>query len=205
MYFDIKNIVGTEELMKLINELFPGVNFDKVVEFGENAKVARNEEGHDNYEWSTEPDEEPDGESEFPDETYTIVRTTNLDNKVPKFHQDWLNRQVKAQPKNESKVPPSIFDSQETLDRLFGIKKPINEDPPKNAFVFIANRLTFLAQTVQPIIFDTSLIETGENYITIGINEDKTFPKIKNFDDLGRIACQINCDQTIRDVSKIMG
>jgi hypothetical protein len=65
--------------------------------------------------------------------------------------------------------------------------------------VFVANRLTFLAQTVQPIIFDTSLIETGENFITIGINEDKTFPKIRNFDDLGRIACEINCCQTIRD------
>ena len=43
------------------------------------------------------------------------------------------------------------------------------------------------------------IIETGENFITIGINEDKTFPKIKDYDDLGRIACQINCSQTIRD------
>lgn len=69
----------------------------------------------------------------------------------------------------------------------------------KNPFVFIANRLTFLAQTVQPIIFDTSLIETGSDYIKIALNEDKTFPKIRNFDELGLITCKLNCCQTIRD------
>ena len=199
MYFDIKNIVGTDEFMKLINELFPGVDFAKVVEFGENAEVARNEKGHDNYVWKTEPDEEePDGESEFPDETYTIVRT-NVGNKVPKFHQDWLKRQVKAQPKNESsKVPPSIFDSQETLDRLFGIKKPINEDPSKDAFVFMANRLTFLIKTRYPIIWDTSTVETIGNDIAFIALDEENNPQI-DLKSATEIAMAINKDEVIQN------
>lgn len=125
--------------------------------------------------------------------------------------------------------PPSIFDMlnsgknfgdivsakpkhTDIYNQAFGLDADGNEiEPPeeeededvetetKNPFVFIANRLTFLAQTVQPIIFDTSLIETGSDYIKIAVNEDKTFPKIRSFDELGLITCKLNCCQTIRD------
>ena len=117
------------------------------------------------------------------------------------------------------KEPPSIFDYldnggqfKDICSSAFEVDRDVREFPDsddedvdeveievKNPFVFIANRLTFLAQTVQPIIFDTSLIETGSDYITIAINEDKTFPKIRSFDELGLITCKLNCCQTIRD------
>lgn len=105
-----------------------------------------------------------------------------------------------------SKMPKTILESDLDFERMFGKVDDEEDDEDedvetetKNPFVFIANRLTFLAQTVQPIIFDTSLIETGSDYIKIAVNEDKTFPKIRNFDELGFITCKLNCCQTIRD------
>ena len=196
--------ICSPEFEELFNSLFPGVDFAKVVEFGENAEVAKNETPGSDYEWSCDTecdeddDDEPDGESEFPDETYTIVRT-NLSNKVPKFHQDWLKRQVKTQPKNESsKVPPSIFDSQETLDRLFGIKKSISEDPPKDAFVFMANRLTFLIKTRYPIIWDTSTVETIGNDIAFIALDEENNPQI-DLKNATEIAMAINKDEVIQN------
>lgn len=113
-----------------------------------------------------------------------------------------------GQEDESSKTPKAILESDLDFERMFGKANDEDEDDDvetetetetKNPFVFIANRLTFLAQTVQPIIFDTSLIETGSDYIKIAVNEDKTFPKIRNFDELGFIACKLNCCQSIRD------
>ena len=149
-------------------------------------EVAENETPGYDYEWTcrTEHDDEDDDdedggvEDEIDEDTITPARQDTI---TPARH------------------PKSLLEDGDGLNRIFGLQSNKSEPAPKNPFVFIANRLTFLAQTIQPIIFDTSLIETGENFITVGINEDKTFPKIKSFDDLGRIACQINCNQTIRD------
>lgn len=153
---------------------------DGDAEDDESSDVAKNETpGHD-YEWTcrTGPDDEDDDEDEIDEDTITPARQDTI---------------------TPGRQPKSIFDDDLEFGRMFGGNVKKVEVDKSNPFVFIANRLTFLAQTVQPIIFDTSLIETGENFITIGINEDKTFPKIKDFDDLGRIACLINCSQTIRD------
>lgn len=73
------------------------------------------------------------------------------------------------------------------------------ETQKKDPFVFIANRITFLAQTLQPIVFDTSSIETKGNSITIALDVKKTFPRISSYDDLGYITCRINDSSTIRN------
>jgi hypothetical protein len=73
--------------------------------------------------------------------------------------------------------------------------KPLKNDPS----VFIANRLTFLIQTLQPIVFDTSSIETGKDFMTIALNQDKTFPKINTIDELGYITVQINNSPVVWD------
>ena len=66
----------------------------------------------------------------------------------------------------------------------------------KNPFVFIANRLTFLIKTKLPIIFDTSIIETGinakVNYMSIAVDVNKTFPKIETENDLAFIMREFN-------------
>ena len=166
--------IDISEFRKIINDAIANRMADD--DPPDDSDVAKNETpGSDDYEWTcrTEHDDgEDDGEieDEIDDDTITPARQ-----------------------------PKSLLEDDDVLNRLFGLQSSKSEPVPKNPFVFVANRLTFLAQTVQPIIFDTSLIETGENFITIGINEDKTFPKIKDYDDLGRIACQINCSQTIRD------
>jgi hypothetical protein len=73
------------------------------------------------------------------------------------------------------------------------------ETQKKDPFVFIANRLTFLIQTLQPIVFDTSSIKTKDNSITVAIDVKKTFPRISSYDDLGYITCRINDSSTIQN------
>ena len=177
--------IDISEFRKIINDAIAKHMADD--DPPDDSDVAKNETpGSDDYEWTCrteygEDDGDEDGgevEDEIDDDTITPAR------------QDAIT---------PARQPKSLLEDDDVLNRLFGLQSRKSEPVPKNPFVFVANRLTFLAQTVQPIIFDTSLIETGENFITIGINEDKTFPKIKDYDDLGRIACQINCSQTIRD------
>lgn len=76
-------------------------------------------------------------------------------------------------------------------------EEPQEKAPKKDPMVFIANRLTFLIQTLQPIVFDTSSIETGENSMVIAIDERKTFPKIATDDELGYLTCKINASPVI--------
>lgn len=114
--------------------------------------------------------------------------------------------------KDEKKVPPSIFDIQcdrkfeDMFKQLFpsaivnGKKK--EQEPVKDLNVFIANRLTFLIQTKHPIIFDTSVIETDNNSMTIAVNVDKTFPKLDNLDDLGFITSECNRSDELQDEIK---
>ena len=178
----------------------------------------------DVFKWKIEDDDEEEGL----DEGDAYEDADEEENEEPYIHEpDVIYAEDNEDDESEEKVPPSIFDMlssgkkfsdiipakpehTEIYKQAFGLDDDGNEiEPPeededvetemKNPFVFIANRLTFLAQTVQPIIFDTSLIETGSDYIKIAVNEDKTFPKIRNFDELGLITCKLNCCQTIRD------
>ena len=127
-------------------------------------------------------------------------------------------------------VPPSIFDMlksgkefkdivapqpkhTEIYNQAFGldddgneIALPDEEDEElpevKNPFVFIANRLTFLIKTKLPIIFDTSIIETGinakVNYMSIAVDVNKTFPKIETENDLAFIMREFNGSEEIQ-------
>lgn len=96
--------------------------------------------------------------------------------------------------------PESIFDH---IEDFF---PPKNEDDAnfvpkmkeqKNPFVFIANRLTFLIKTKQPVIFNTSMIESHDNYMDIAIDEKKTFPKLHNVNEVGRITNELNKDEEL--------
>ena len=75
--------------------------------------------------------------------------------------------------------------------------------PKKDPNVFIANRLTFLIQTKLPIIFDTSIIETGTtakvNYMSIAVNTDKTYPKVETVNDIAWVMRECNGSREIRD------
>lgn len=78
-----------------------------------------------------------------------------------------------------------------------------DEEPVKDPYVFIANRLTFLIQTLQPIIFDTSIIETGihakVNYMSIAVNTDKTYPKVETVNDIAWVMRECNGSREIRN------
>ena len=99
---------------------------------------------------------------------------------------------------DRKEVPESIFDH---IEDFFPTKNdgansvPKIEEYQKNPFVFIANRLTFLIKTKQPIIFNTSMIESHDNYMDIAIDEKKTFPKLHNVNDVGIITNELNHDE----------
>ena len=123
-------------------------------------------------------------------------------------------------PKEPKSILEMLEDGDERLERLLGkiIDKKLaernlvddddegddydeedeeDELPKKDPKVFIANRLTFLIQTLFPLVFDTSSIDTDGNCMTVAIDEHKTFPAIESYDDLGYITCQINNSNVI--------
>ena len=203
-------VICAPEFEEIFNSLFKGVDFDKTME--EAAKEAfkprvvrvpkQNEEPEGTekdeppFRWHTEDDEEDEDEEpvKVPPSIFDMLNSgKNFGDIVSAKpnHTDIYNQAFGLDDDGNEIEPPEDEDDDEEDDEV--------ETEAKNPFVFIANRLTFLAQTVQPIIFDTSLIETGSDYIKIALNEDKTFPKIRNFDELGLITCKLNCCQTIRD------
>lgn len=128
----------------------------------------------------------------------------------------WTETPSEPSPKpNIEREPKSILemleDGDKRLEKLLGdiidkklaerenANKQIEETPApkKDPSVFIANRLTFLIQTLQPIVFDTSNIEATPNTMTIAVNEGKTFPKIDTIDELGFITSKINASPTV--------
>ena len=100
---------------------------------------------------------------------------------------------------DRKEVPESIFDH---IEDFFPTKNDGANSVPKmnehkNPFVFIANRLTFIIKTKQPIIFNTSMIESTDNYMDIAIDEKKTFPKLHNVNDVGIITNELNHDEEL--------
>lgn len=121
---------------------------------------------------------------------------------------------------SKNKVPPSIFDIQcdgkyeDLFKQLFPsaivngkrnqevnnppAKNDPDEMPLKDAFVFIANRLTFLVKTRYPIIWDTSTMETiGDDIAFIALDEEKN-PQI-DLKNATEIAMAVNDDEMIQN------
>ena len=163
------------------------------------------------------------------------VEVDEEDDEQPYIHEQDVVYAEDEEDDEPAKVPPSIFDMlksgkefkdivptqpkhTEIYKQAFGLDDngdPISlpddeddeeDDEVKTLSVFIANRLTFLIQTIQPVIFDTSSIEVKDNTMTVAINEEKTFPKITSIDQLGFITCKVNCDPTIqRTIDDFLG
>ena len=74
----------------------------------------------------------------------------------------------------------------------------IEEEPPsKNPFVFMANRLTFLIKTSQPIIWDTSAITTPTPDSMFVAFADDDNPQL-DFKKAAKIAYAVNNDSNIQ-------
>jgi len=112
------------------------------------------------------------------------------------------------------KEPPSIFDYldnggqfKDICSPAFEVDRDVREFPDsdyeveteaKNPFVFIANRLTFLIKTSQPIIWDTSTIATpSKDCIFVAFDKEKN-PQI-DMRVAAKIAHKVNIDMDIQD------
>lgn len=176
----------------------------------------------DNFKWKVEDDTEE--EEPYIHEPDVVYAEDNEDDEDGLDEGDAYDEPYDKEP---VKQPPSIFEllsggkkfsdivptqskHTEIYKQAFGLDDngdPIplpddeddeEDDEVKDLSVFIANRLTFLIQTIQPVIFDTSSIEVKDNTMTVAINGEKTFPKITSIDELGFITCKVNCSPTIQ-------
>lgn len=143
----------------------------------------------------------------------------DLDEDDDEDDEDGLDEGDAYEDDEPANVPPSIFDMLKSGKEFKDIvsTQPKHDEAniaddgeavqeAKNPFVFIANRLTFLIQTMFPIVFDTSMIDTEENSITIGVNQEKTYPKLGTIDDIGFITSEINRANAIQqEIGEYLG
>lgn len=189
------DFLGNEEFYKLLENLFSGARVERrddipgvrvYIPRKGDTTTERNKVVHPMPSWRKEVRENAD---------------------IPGWTETPSKPIAKPEPKS---ILEMLEDGDERLKRLLGDiidqklaerekakeePKPLKNDPT----VFIANRLTFLIQTLQPIVFDTSSIETGKDFMTIALNQDKTFPKINTIDELGYITVQINNSPEVWD------
>lgn len=196
------NIIGTPEFERLFEQILKDIDIEKIVKPIERPKVSiqiddeeTDQALKDNFKWKVEDDELDEGDA-YEDEEPA---------KVPPSIFEML-----AGGKKFSDIVPTQPKHTEIYKQAFGLDDngdPIplpddeddeEDDEVKDLSVFIANRLTFLIQTIQPVIFDTSSIEVKDNTMTVAINGEKTFPKITSLDELGFITCKVNCSPTIQ-------
>ena len=157
-----------------------------------------------------EEDEDYDGDDEPPKSK--LDAGLEYDLVEPDAYEDDVEGEKE---KNEdSHMPKSILEM--NLEKIFGpivsnkaFKDALRENPTppkKDPFVFIANRMSFLIQTMFPVVFDTSTIDTEVNSMTIAVNEDKTYPKLGTIDDLGFITSEINRTDAIqKEIGEYLG
>lgn len=201
---DHLDFIGNSEFNNLLDRMFGGCRTARVVDDDgvESTRVylPRRKQDVDTNDDVT-PNEQKTKTSAWRKEVQT-----NAD--IP----EWTQTPAKPVAKPEPKSILEMFeDGDKRLEKILGeiidkklaerenANKHIEEKPApkKDASVFIANRLTFLIQTIQPIVFDTSNIEVTSNTMTIAVNEKKTFPKISTIDELGFITSQINASSVV--------
>lgn len=201
---DHLDFIGNSEFNNLLDRMFGGCRTARVVDDDgvESTRVylPRRKQDVDTN------DDASNNEQQTKTPAWRKEVQTNAD--IP----EWTQTPAKPEPKPEPKSILEMFeDGDKRLEKILGdiidkklaerenANKHIEEKPApkKDTSVFIANRLTFLIQTIQPIVFDTSNIEVSSNTMTIAVNEKKTFPKISTIDELGFITSQINASPTV--------
>lgn len=206
--------IGTPEFERLFDELcilrdrFHPTSTPKVsiqIDDDDEEDIEINRQLKDNFKWKIEDANEVDDNEVEDDELDEGDAYDEEPVKEPPSIFDMLKSGKKF-----SDIVPTQPKHTEIYKQAFGlddngdpIPLPDDEDDEedgevKDLSVFIANRLTFLIQTIQPVIFDTSSIEVKDNTMTVAINEEKTFPKIGSIDELGFITCKVNCSPTIQ-------
>ena len=177
--------------------------------------IAQTKKLKDDFHWKI--DDIEDGEGLDEGDAYE-------DDEPPYIHEQDV---VYAEDDESAKVPPSIFDMlasgkefkdivaqnpkhTEIYNQAFGLDGDGNEiDLPdddedeevpevKNPFVFIANRLTFLIKTSQPIIWDTSTIATPSKDCIFVAFDKKKNPNL-DMRLAAKIAHKVNIDLDIQE------
>ena len=157
-------------------------------------------------------DEDYDGDDEPPKSKLDSGLAYDL--VEPDAYEDDVGGEKDEDEEHNPHMPKSILEMK--LEDIFGpivsnkaFKDALRENsmpPKKDPFVFIANRMSFLIQTMFPIVFDTSMIDTEVNSMTIAVNEDKTYPKLRTTDDLGFITSEINRTNSIqKEIGEFLG
>ena len=205
---DHLDFLGTKDFDDILGKMFPGLRTERTMEDGiPGVRVYVPRKGDCKTSKNRDYGSEPTWRSE--------VRTDLVEKPVDFPNEPTVERKPKS-------ILEMLDDGDERLEQLLGkiIDKKLDErrvqsvNPQddefdedededeivkKDPFVFIANRLTFLIQTLQPIVFDTSAIKTKGNSITVAIDVKRTFPRIESYDDLGYITCRINDSSTIQN------
>lgn len=158
-------------------------------------------------------DEDYDGDDEPPSSKLDSGLAYDLVD--PDAYEDDVEGEKEEEDEEQnSHMPKSILEMK--LEDIFGpivsnkaFKDALRKNPTppkKDPFVFIANHMSFLIQTMFPIVFDTSTIDTETNSMTIAVNEDKTYPKLCTTDDLGFITSEINRTNAIqKEIGEYLG
>jgi hypothetical protein len=216
--------MGTPEFEELFTKVFGGLG-DRVdkprvysIRVPDRTKedIARTKKMHDDFHWKIDDADVDEGEDDEPpyiheqDVVYAEDEEDDEDDEPAKVPSSIF--EMLSEGKKFSDIVPTQPKHTEIYNQAFGLDDngdpiPLHDDEEddevKDPYVFIANRLTFLIQTIQPIIFDTSIIETGihakVNYMSIAVNTDKTYPKIETENDLAFIMREFNGSKEIQD------
>ena len=207
--FEIKHLdfLGNEEFDELLEKMFPGLRTKRFSKDGVpgvrvyvppkgDSSVSKNKDYDPEPAWRKEVRSEVvEKPVDFPKDEPVVERKPKsilemLDDGDERLEQ--LLGKIIDKKLDERRVP-SVNPQDDEFDEDEDEDETVKKDP----FVFIANRLTFLIQTLQPIVLDTSAIKTRGNSITVAIDVKKTFPRIESYDDLGYITCRINNSSTI--------
>ena len=204
--------IGTPEFDRILDDLFKDIDMEKIlrkhlqpvdrpkVSVKIDDDVETNQKLKDDFKWKVGDDEEGLDEGDaYEDEEPANVPPSIFD--MLKSGKEFKDI-VPTQPKH-TEIYKQAFGLDDNGDPI-----PLPDDEEeegeevKNPFVFIANRLTFLIKTKLPIIFDTSIIETGinakVNYMSIAVDVNKTFPKIETENDLAFIMREFNGSEEIQ-------
>ncbi len=171
--------------------------------------VAQVKKPKDDFHWKIDDIEDDEDEEGFDEgDAYE-------DDEPPYIHEQDVMCAEDEEDEEIERVPPSIFDmlsSGKEFKDLVSLKQPKRteilddeeeeederDENVKNPFVFIANRLTFLIKTSQPIVWDTSTIATpSKDCIFIAFNQHKN-PQL-DMRRAAKIAHAVNMDKDIQD------